>query len=173
MAILDILTYPNDTLREPCEPVTAFADPAFQTFVDDLLETMHAAPGCVGIAAPQVGMLKELLIMDCSLTRKPPKGHHGLQVVCNPVILDWSGMEVAREGCLSLPDFTGNVMRAQDVSVQFQDRHGEEIAMNMQGFEARVIQHEMDHLEGRLFIDRVISRKADIFKRKVYGKARR
>ncbi|MBF0587821.1 MAG: peptide deformylase [Magnetococcales bacterium] len=173
MAIRDILTYPDERLRQPCKPVTDFADPGFQTFVDDLVETMASGPGAVGIAAPQVGKMVQLLIMDCSVTRRPPKGHHG-QVICvNPEILSWDGMETGREGCLSLPDYTGNVMRALDLSIQFQDRHGEERALSLTGFEARVMQHEMDHLEGRLFIDRLVSRKADLFKRKVYQKSRR
>ncbi len=173
MALREILTYPDERLRQPCDDITDFEDPGFQTFVDDLLATMAAGPGAVGIAAPQVGEMIQLLLVDCSLARKPPEGHHGLLVVCNPVILTWDGMETGREGCLSLPDYTGNVMRALEISVQFQDRHGRERALSLSGFEARVMQHEMDHLEGKLFIDRLVSRKADLFRRKVYRKSRR
>ncbi|MBF0455667.1 MAG: peptide deformylase [Magnetococcales bacterium] len=173
MAVLDILTYPNERLREVSEEVDHFSDPELQLYIDDLIETMHAGPACVGVAAPQTGNPIRLLIMDCSLARKPPEGNHGQLVVFNPVIIKWSGMDVAREGCLSLPDYTGNVMRAVDVTVQFQDRHGEEQVVTMTDFEARVIQHEMDHLEGKLFTDRIVSRKADLFRRKVRSPKKR
>ncbi|MBF0448048.1 MAG: peptide deformylase [Magnetococcales bacterium] len=172
MAVLDILTYPNEQLRAISEEVVDFDDPDLQNFIDDLIETMQAGPACVGVAAPQTGRAVRLLIIDCSLARKPAADHHGLLVVINPVILNWSGMEVAREGCLSLPDYTGNVMRAVDITVQFQDRHGREQALSMTDFESRVIQHEMDHLDGKLFTDRIVSRKADLFRRKVRGRDR-
>jgi peptide deformylase len=173
MAVLDILLYPNERLREISEEVEDFTDPDLQRYIDDLIETMHAGPACVGVAAPQTGKLLRMVIIDCSLTKNPPADHHGQLVVINPVILNWSGMEVAREGCLSLPDYTGNVMRAVDVMVQFQDRHGKEHALAMTDFESRVIQHEMDHLDGKLFTDRIVSRKADLFRRKVRSKKKR
>ncbi|MBF0284111.1 MAG: peptide deformylase [Magnetococcales bacterium] len=169
MTVLDILLYPDERLRQECEPVEDFADPAIQGTIDDLLETLAAHPACVGVAAPQAGCPLQLLIMDCGRARKPPADHHGLLVVCNPAILHWNGMEVGREGCLSLPDYTGNVVRATEVTVQFQNRHGQEAVLALTGFEARVIQHEMDHLEGKLFVDRLVSRKADLFRRKNYG----
>lgn len=170
MALLKILTYPDPGLRQVSEEITDFTDPAVQALVDDLLETMAKSPVCVGVAAPQTGHLLRLLVMNCGNARKPPPDHHGLLVVCNPVILNWSGMEVGREGCLSLPDLTGNVVRALDVAVQFQDREGRERAVALTGFEARVMQHEMDHLDGRLFTDRIVSRKADLFQRKTRGR---
>ncbi|MBF0621094.1 MAG: peptide deformylase [Magnetococcales bacterium] len=172
MAILEILTYPDDQLRALCEPVTDFDNPEFQQFIDDLLETMHDAPGCVGIAAPQVGRPIQVVAIDCSLARHPPEGHHGLMLACNPEILSWSGMEVGREGCLSLPDYTGNVVRAVEAQLQFQDRTGQTQSHMLTGFEARVAQHEVDHLEGRMFIDRVVSRRADMFPRKQYQSRR-
>lgn len=164
MAVLDILLYPDDRLRQECDPVQDLG--AVQGLVDDMVATMAGAPGCVGIAAPQVGALVQVVVVDCGQARKPPPGHHGRLIMINPVILSWSGMAVAREGCLSLPDYTGNVMRAEGVSVQFQDRQGHEHVISVEGFEARVVQHELDHLEGRLFIDRLVSRKADLFTRK-------
>lgn len=168
--VLEILTYPDERLRAECEDIEDFTSPAFQSFVDDLIETMQASPYCVGIAAPQVGKAIQMVVMDAGAARKPIPNHHGLLVMCNPLILEWSGMEVGREGCLSLPDYTGNVMRALDVAVQFQDRHGNEHAASFKGFEARIAQHEMDHLEGKLFIDRFVSRKADLFRRKRFKK---
>lgn len=170
MAVLDILTYPNERLREISEEVVDFTDPELQQFIDDLIETMHAGPACVGVAAPQTGKLLRMVIIDCSLARKAPPDNHGQLVIINPEILDWSGMDIAREGCLSLPDYTGNVMRAVDVTVQFQDRFGNENTLSMTEFESRVIQHEMDHLDGRLFTDRIVSRKSDLFRRKVRSK---
>ena len=173
MAILEILTYPDPRLSREADDVTDFDDPAFQQLVDDLEETMEASPGCVGVAAPQAGRLVRLLVMDCGLARKPMAGHHGRLIVVNPEILKWAGMEVAREGCLSLPDYTGNVMRAVEVKVRFQDRRGRERIAEFTGFEARLYQHEADHLDGKLFLDRVVSRKADLFKRKNYGQAKK
>ncbi|MBF0609892.1 MAG: peptide deformylase [Magnetococcales bacterium] len=168
MTVLSIVLYPNEGLREICREVEDFTSPEFQSLVDDMLETMHHSPGCVGVAAPQVGHALQLLVMDCSLSRKPPEGHHGQLVVCNPTITQWTGMEVGREGCLSIPDYTGNVVRAVSVTVTFQDRHGVSTTLTLDNFEARLLQHEMDHLEGKLFIDRVVSRKADLFPRKNY-----
>ncbi|MEO5376283.1 MAG: peptide deformylase [Magnetococcus sp. DMHC-6] len=168
MSVLDLVIYPDERLRTMCEPVTDFTDPQLQFFIDNLLESLYAAPGCVGIAAPQVGELFQVFIVHCGLTRTPPPGHHGLVIACNPEILHWSGMEVGREGCLSIPDYTGNVMRATEIAVQYQDRYGIERALTLHQFEARVWQHELDHLEGRLFTDRLVSRRADLFKRKVY-----
>ncbi|MBF0426399.1 MAG: peptide deformylase [Magnetococcales bacterium] len=168
MPSLEILTYPDARLRDLADPVTDFSDPSLQTFIDDLLEGMRSGPGSMGLAAPQVGRSIQIIAIDCGLMKKPPPEHHGLIVACNPEILTWSGMEIAREGCLSIPDYTGNVVRATEISVQYQDRHGEEQTLILHGFEARVWQHEVDHLEGRLFIDRIVSRRSDLFKRKVY-----
>ncbi|MBF0096992.1 MAG: peptide deformylase [Magnetococcales bacterium] len=166
MAILDILTYPDDRLREHAEEIEDFSDPALQCLIDDLLETMASLPACVGVAAPQTGRSLRLLVMDCGNGRKPPAHHHGQLVVINPDILHWSGTDIGREGCLSLPDYTGNVVRAQTVRVTFQDRQGVAQTLELTGYEARVMQHEIDHLDGRLFTDRIVSRKTDLFQRK-------
>ncbi|MEG3637974.1 peptide deformylase [Magnetococcus sp. PR-3] len=175
MAILDVLVYPDERLLQPCRTLEPedFSDPEFQNFVDDLIETTEHAPGCVGLASPQVNKAIRMVVVNCGLARKPPEDHHGELIMCNPEILSWEGMDTAREGCMSVPDYTGNVMRATDVSVQFQDRHGDEQVIHFTSFEARVVQHEMDHLEGKLFTDRVVSRKADLFPRKVYQKKRK
>ena len=166
MAILDILTYPDGRLREHAEEIHDFSAPELQRLIDDLLETMAALPACVGVAAPQTGHSLRLLVIDCGNGRKPPAQHHGQLVVINPEILHWSGTDIGREGCLSLPDYTGNVVRAQTIRVRCQDRHGVEQTLELSGYEARVMQHEIDHLDGRLFTDRIVSRKTDLFQRK-------
>jgi peptide deformylase len=166
MAVLEILTYPNPRLKQESVPVTDFGE-AFQAFVDDLEETRQAGPGAVGIAAPQVGYFQRVVIVDVSNTRKPVP-NHGYMILVNPEITHWDEFEVAREGCLSVPDFTGNVIRAKRITLQAQDRYGNPLAFEMEGFEARAVQHEIDHLDGLVFLDRVVSRKTDIFKRKSY-----
>lgn len=166
MAVLDILTYPNPHLKQESVPVTDFGE-AFQAFVEDLEETRQAGPGAVGIAAPQVGYFQRVVIVDVSNTRKPVP-NHGYMILVNPEITRWDAFEVAREGCLSVPDFTGNVIRAKRISLQAQDRYGNPLTFDMEGFEARAVQHEIDHLDGLVFLDRVVSRKSDIFKRKTY-----
>lgn len=166
MAILDIITYPDARLRTQAAAIEHFAAPYVQQLIEDLVQTMASLPVCVGVAAPQTGHACRLLVIQCQNARKPPPQHHGLLVVGNPEILEWSGMEIGREGCLSLPDYTGNVMRAQTVRVRFQDRHGQEQQLTLCDFEARVMQHEIDHLDGKLFTDRIVSRKTDLFARK-------
>lgn len=168
MAVLEILTIPDDCLKQVAEPVTRFDD-SLQRFLADLEETRQAGPAAVGIAAPQVGRLQRILIMDLSKTRKPVP-NHGHLVLINPEITHWEGFEMGREGCLSVPDYTGNVIRATQIKVKAQDPQGEPLEFEMEGFEARALQHEMDHLDGMLFIDRVVSRRTDLFRRKVYQK---
>ncbi len=166
MGVLEVVRYPHEALRGTAQRVDAVLDPDVQQQIQDLLDTMAVHGYCVGLAAPQVGYAVRILVMDCGRARKPAAGHHGMLVLCNPEILTWSGMEVGREGCLSLPDFTGNVVRATGIRVTFLDRDGISQTLDMAGFEARVLQHELDHLDGRLFIDRVVSPKADIFPRR-------
>lgn len=166
MAVLDILTLPDERLKQVSEPVTAF-DHALRACIDDLEETRQAGPSAVGIAAPQVGWFQRVVIVDCSITRKPVP-NHGRLVLINPEIAEWEGHEVGREGCLSIPDYTGNVVRASRIRLAAQDPWGEPLSLDMEGFEARAVQHEIDHLDGLLFIDRVVSRRTDLFRRKVY-----
>lgn len=168
MAVLEILTIPDERLKQVSEPVETFDD-ELRTFIDDLEETRQAGPGAVGIAAPQVARFQRILILDVSNTRKPVP-NHGYMVLINPEITHWDGYEMGREGCLSVPDYTGNVIRATHIKVKAQDPQGEPLVYEMEGFEARALQHEMDHLDGMLFIDRVVSRRTDLFQRKVYQK---
>jgi peptide deformylase len=165
MAVLDILTLPDERLRRVSEPVQAFDD-ELQAFIDDLEETRRAGPAAVGIAAPQVGRPQRIVIMDVSGKKGIP--NHGHLILVNPEITHWDGFEMGREGCLSVPDYTGNVIRATRLRLLAQDRSGESCELEMEGFEARAAQHELDHLDGMLFVDRVVSRRTDLFRRKVY-----
>ena len=167
MAVLDILTCPDPRLKQISAPVTDF-DEALRAFVADLEETMRAGPGGVGIAAPQVGEFRRIAIVDVSAKPKTP--NHGRLVLVNPEILEWDGMVKGREGCLSVPDFTGNVIRAARIRLRAQDEHGEAREYEMEGYEARAVQHEIDHLDGLLFLDRLVSKRHDLFRRKVYAK---
>ena len=144
-------------------------DAELLAFIDDLEETRRAGPGAVGIAAPQVGRFQRIVIVDVSNTRKPVP-NHGHLVLVNPEITHWDGFALGREGCLSVPDYTGNVIRAEHIRLRAQDSRGEPLAFEMEGFEARAVQHEVDHLDGLLFVDRLVSRRTDLFRRKVYQK---
>ena len=168
MAILEILKLPDQRLKQVSEPVTVFDD-ELRAFIADLEETRQDGPAAVGIAAPQVGFFKRIVIIDCSTTRKPVP-NHGHLILVNPEITHWEGYEPGREGCLSVPDYTGNVIRATRIHLAAQTPDGDDIEFDMEGYEARAAQHEIDHLDGMLFIDRVVSRRTDLFKRKVYQK---
>lgn len=163
MAVLDILQYPDPRLKQASAPVEAF-DAALRAFLADLEQTMRAGPGGVGIAAPQVGRFERIAIVDVS--GKPKIRHHGRLVLINPEILEWEGMAKGREGCLSVPDFTGNVIRAERIRLTARDEQGESREFEMEGFEARAVQHEIDHLDGLLFLDRLVSKRHDLFRRK-------
>ncbi len=165
MAVLEILTYPDDRLRQVSEPVKQF-DAALQGCIDDLEETRLAGPGAVGIAAAQVAWFQRVLIVDVSGRKKT--GNHGHLILVNPEITEWDGFAIGREGCLSVPDYTGNVVRAERIQLDALDRDGNALCFDMEGFEARAVQHEMDHLDGLLFLDRLVSRRQDLFQRKVY-----
>jgi len=168
MAILEILTLPDPRLKRVALEVAAFDD-ELRGFIDDLEETRLNGPAAVGIAATQVGRLQRIVIVDCSATRKPVP-NHGRLVLVNPEITEWDGFELGREGCLSVPDYTGNVIRAERIKLKARDPHGEPLAFEMEGYEARAVQHEVDHLDGILFVDRLVSRRTDLFQRKVYRK---
>ena len=166
MAILPILQYPDERLKQVSAPITAI-DETITRLIDDLLETLYDSPGCVGIASPQVGELKRLVIVDASRNAKAGE-NHGRMILLNPEILSSEGEIMAREGCLSLPHLTANVNRAQHITVRAQNEKGEWWEFDTSNFEARVVLHEMDHLDGLLFLDRVASLKTDVFRRKRY-----
>ena len=166
MAVLEILAYPDARLKQESVPVTSF-DAQLQRFVDDLEETRLAGPGAVGIAAPQVGCFQRIVIVDVSKLKRPV-ANHGHLILVNPEITAWDGYAVGREGCLSVPDYTGNVIRAERIHLIAFDPTGERREFDMEGFEARAVQHEMDHLDGLLFLDRLVSKRNDLFRRKTY-----
>lgn len=165
MTILDILAYPDPRLKQISQPVECF-DEALAIFCADLEATMRAGPGGVGIAAPQVGRFQRIVIIDVS--RKPKIKHHGRLVLINPEIVTRQGHAVGREGCLSVPDYTGNVIRAEHITLSARDIKGAVREYRMAGYEARAAQHEIDHLDGLLFLDRLVSRRNDLFRRQTY-----
>ncbi len=165
MTILKILTYPDPRLKQVAAAVERF-DAALQSFVADLEETLRTGPGGVGIAAPQVGRFERIVIVDVS--SKPKIKQHGRLILINPEITAWDGHAVGREGCMSVPDYTGNVIRAERITLAACDAGGVEHSYTMEGYEARAVQHEIDHLDGLLFLDRLVSRRNDLFRRKTY-----
>jgi len=165
----EILIYPDERLKRPAKPVERFDD-SLRDLVARLEFTMRSAPGGVGIAAPQVGCLQRIAIVDVSV-REGMEGH-GRMVLVNPEIVSWEGMVKGREGCMSVPDYTGNVMRAERITVTAFDEWGEQQRFRCEGYEARAVQHEIDHLDGLLFLDRLVSRRTDLFRRKRYAAKR-
>lgn len=166
MALREIVLYPDPRLKEVSTEVVNF-NSELEEQLRDLEDTLDAAPGCVGIAAPQIAYQIRVLLIDASRNRKPVP-NQGRMFMINPVILISEGAVLGREGCLSLPHLTANVTRAEKIQVRFLDRNGETKVVDSVEFEARVIQHELDHLDGLLFLDRVGSLKTDVFRRKRY-----
>ncbi len=135
--------------------------------IDDLVETMHASPACVGLAAPQIGVSQRVIAVDITGHKKATTCH-GLVVLIDPVIIDASGREIGREGCMSVPDLTANVARATQIVVRGKTHDGDDRVIVTEGFEARAFQHEIDHLNGLLILDRVDSLATDVFRRRTY-----
>jgi peptide deformylase len=165
VALLEILTVPDPRLKQVSVPVEHFDD-ELRAFIADLEQTMRAAPGGIGIAAPQVARFQRIVVLD--LSSKPKVKNHGRLVLINPEITHWDGMAKGREGCMSVPDYTGNVIRAERIQFTACDEFGNLKQFETEGFEARAVQHEVDHLDGILFIDRLVSRRTDLFERKKY-----
>ncbi len=165
MPILSIATIPDPVLKAVCAPIHEIT-PEIRELAAAMTDTMHHSPHCVGIAAPQVKKPVRLVVIDASLSPKP-QPNHGLLLLINPVITRKEGKRSGREGCLSVPDFTGNVNRAEKVTVQALCLEGSPVSINAEGFEAVLLQHEIDHLDGLLFLDRVSSLKTDVFRRKL------
>lgn len=159
MALLEILEFPDPRLRTRAEPVTQF-DAQLSRLVDDMLETMYAAPG-IGLAASQVNVHQRLLVMDVSKEGNAP------MVFANPEIVARDGVGVTEEGCLSVPGIFDEVERAQRVTVRAQDRHGITFERELVDIAAVCLQHEMDHLDGKLFVDYLSSLKRDRIRRKL------
>jgi peptide deformylase len=165
MAARPLVFYPDPRLKTACDAVANITDD-IRAAAQDLLDTMDAGPPrTVGIAAPQIGVLSRLAVVDTSRNPKHPGGH-GLLVLVNPRITAHEGEQFFREGCLSLPDYTANIRRFQNVTVEALGLDGEPVLVDAEGFESVVLQHEIDHLDGLLFLDRVANMKTDLFRRK-------
>jgi peptide deformylase len=161
MAIKKILTYPNPVLRQKVETVTNFDD-SLKELADDLAETMYAAPGA-GLAANQIGVCLRVVVVDVSPSKEDKKH----LVLVNPEIIEKEGCQVDEEGCLSVIDLTANVERYRKLLVRAQDLHGKSWEFPAEDFFARVIQHELDHLNGILFIDHLSSLKRSLYKKRL------
>ncbi len=162
MPKLEILTFPNKFLTQPTKPLENI-DGRVQEMIDSMASTMYEAPG-VGLAAIQVGWGKSLLIYDIS----PPEEDRELKVIVNPKIIEYEGEFLSEEeGCLSVPDFRSDVKRAAKILVEGADRDGNPLRIDTEGLLAIVLQHEIDHLNGTLFIDRVSTLKREMYKRRM------
>lgn len=164
MGAREVLRYPDRRLKLPCVPVGRVG-PAARRLAADLVDTVRAHPRTVGIAAPQVGELWRMAYVDCTGHPKVTEPQGPLWLI-DPVLVERSGNKKGREGCLSLPDITANVRRPARVVVEATDLDGRRRLIRAQGFEARVILHEMDHLDGILILDRVASLTLDVFPRR-------
>ncbi len=159
MAILNVLHYPDPRLRTAAKPVEQ-VDDELRALIDDMFETMYDAPG-IGLAATQVDVHKRLLVCDVSEERDAPL------VFINPELVETEGEEEMDEGCLSVPGIYETVQRAERIKVRALDRNGEEFEMDADGLLAVCIQHEMDHLEGKLFVDYLSEMKRQRIKKKL------
>ncbi len=167
MPILKILTYPDHTLRQPTNELDNI-DGDVQKMIDQMASTMYDAPG-VGLAAIQVGWDKSVLIFDIS----PSDQDRSLQVLINPRIIDQEGEILSEnEGCLSVPEFKADVKRYASILVQGVDREGRPMELEAQGMLAIILQHETDHLKGKLFIDHVSALKRQLYTRRMKKKLR-
>ena len=160
MAVREIVLYPHPILKMKCAPAD-WREPAVQELCQDLEETLAASPG-VGIAAPQIGTALRVFVV----TVAPKEPNNGFLLLLNPILVAQEGRVTGREGCLSIPEFTANVTRFEKTRVRGSDRQGCPVEIESSGFEAICLQHELDHLDGVLFLDRVACLKSDVFKRK-------
>lgn len=156
-----ILKYGDGPLHEPASPVTSIT-PEVQTLIADMIETMYGAPG-IGLAAPQVGVPLRICVIDLSVGRDPGQ----LMTLINPEFVAREGMQLEEEGCLSIPGFTATVARPARAVVKALDREGREQTIEGSGLLARAFQHEIDHLDGAVFVDRLRGIKRDLIVRKI------
>ena len=165
MAVRPVLRLPEPVLKQPARPVERFDDDA-RALAENLVDTMRASPACVGLAAPQIGVGLRAFALDVTGHRKA-RSCHGLVVLFNPEILLAHRPITSREGCMSVPDLTGDVARPDHLVVRGVTVDGVDRVYQVDAFEARAFLHEIDHLDGLLFLDRVSSTDA-VFRRKVY-----
>ena len=164
MPVQDVVRLPERILKERARAVGSIP---IDDLADDLIATMQASPACVGLAAPQIGVSLRAFALDVTGHPKTTTCH-GLVVLFDPVIVEVHGRELGREGCMSVPDLTANVARATSIVVHGLSADGEKRVIQTEGFEARAFQHEIDHLDGMLILDRVASLATDVFRRKTY-----
>ena len=165
MTVRPIVTLAHLELGRRCAEIEQIDEVAL-ALASDMVDTMRASPACVGIAAPQIGVNLRAFVIDCS-SHKRTRVSHGELVLFNPVVISSGRVEVEREGCMSVPDLTGDVGRAVEVVVEGLDLSGSRVMIESSGFEARAIQHEIDHLDGLLFLDRLAGPGA-LHQRKTY-----
>lgn len=187
MAKLKIYTFPDDVLRQKAQPIDR-VEKSLHKLADDMLETMYAYPG-IGLAANQVGILQRILVLDTEYKieeipegQDPPKAQEVIengiiinqkpQIIINPKIIQKEGEIVYCEGCLSVPEYQADVKRWKKIKIEYQDIDGLTKTMSAEDLLAVCIQHEMDHLEGKLFIDRLSSLKRDVVKKKLLKQRR-
>jgi peptide deformylase len=159
--IRPILKYGDTILHDRAQPVETIT-PEIERLIDDMIETMYAAPG-IGLAAPQIGVPLRIFVVDISVGRDPK----ALLVLVNPEFVERDGTQLEEEGCLSVPGFNATVMRPMRAVMQALDRSGQEQRHEASGLLARAFQHEMDHLDGTLFVDRLRGIKRDMIVRKI------
>jgi peptide deformylase len=164
MAKLTILEFPDPRLRTRASPVES-VDDGLRSLIDDLFETMYEAPG-IGLAATQVNVHKRVLVADISADKSEPFA------LINPVILEKDGVTATEEGCLSVPGYYEEVERAEHIRVKYTDRNGDDVEMEAEGLLAVCIQHEMDHLEGKLFVDYLSEAKRSRIRKKLMKEQR-
>ncbi|MGX5731430.1 peptide deformylase [Pseudoxanthomonas beigongshangi] len=162
MALLPILEFPDPRLRTKAVPVepARVTEPAFQQLLDDMFETMYEAPG-IGLAASQVDVHQRFMVIDISEEKNEPR------VFINPEIVERAGDQVYQEGCLSVPGIYADVTRANEITVRFVDRRGQAQELHADGLLAVCIQHEMDHLDGKLFVDYLSPLKREMVRKKL------
>lgn len=163
----DVLQFPHPTLKKKARPIGPGGGVEAGRVAADLVDTMAAHRGCVGLAAPQLDELVRIVVVDVTGHKKAATSN-GLLLLVDPVVVSQSGAEVAREGCLSIPHLTANVRRATAIELRARTPAGETVEITSEGFEARCLLHEIDHLDGLLFLDRVDSLATDVFRRKAY-----
>jgi peptide deformylase len=156
-----IVRFPDSVLQRRAAPVTAF-DASLDRLIDDMIDTMYAAPG-IGLAAPQVGESLRLCVIDLSIGRKGGE----VLILINPEFVEREGMQLEDEGCLSVPGFSATVARPSRAVVRALDRTGQERTIDATGLLARALQHEIDHLDGLLFLDRLRGLKRDMITRRI------
>jgi len=166
MAVREVLLFPHPALKAVAAPVAA--GPVLERVASDLIDTMRSVGHTTGLAATQIGELSRVIVVDVT-GHKRATTESGLLVLGNPQLVQERGAEVSREGCLSLPDLTANVRRATSIVIEAVTPSGELVTLATDGFEARCVLHELDHLDGILFLDRVDSLATDVFRRKSYS----